>query len=67
MTGKILLKKFDDLGIKLEEEQITQIISRLESPDEDGISIDLEDEQLLGSKIASFTELTNNITLEFFM
>ncbi|MDO1451093.1 DUF5677 domain-containing protein [Rhodocytophaga aerolata] len=65
LIREILLKKFGDLGIKIKESQINQIISHVESSDEDGISIDLEDEQLLGSKIASVTELTNNITLEF--
>lgn len=51
VQGNILRKKFGKLGIELRDEQVTDLLERVESTGA-AISIELEDGQLLGSKIA---------------
>jgi hypothetical protein len=62
VQGDVLRKKFGKLGIELRDEQVTEILQK----SIDGtISIELDDGQLLGSKIALPGGFPNEIQIEF--
>ena len=63
VQGDVIRRSFGKVGIDLSDQQLTDLLERLESTDD--LGIELEDEQVLGSKIALPGSLPKTIKIEF--
>lgn len=63
VQGDVIRRSFGKAGIDLSDQQLTNLLERLESTDD--LSIELQDEQVLGSKIALPGSLPKTIKIEF--
>jgi hypothetical protein len=65
LLRRVVRKKFEGLGVDLNEEQISGIVNNIENVESGDFNIDLDERQLHGSNVALEDYLKDNVQVEF--
>lgn len=62
---KVIKRKFDNLGIKLEKDEITEILSKLNSGNTSDFQINIDDDRVFSSKLLAEDIEDGKLTIDF--